>query len=126
MAAMELPDLNHEERLALVALLEQVVESEGAVSEAEVAKIERVVGAFGEEEYRRLVEEVDSRFTDEESLKTFLGGIGRQDARELIYGTVLETAAEHTVNTPESNVLDWLAKLWNVRVEIDDDGSAGG
>lgn len=122
---MELPDLNHEERLALVALLEQVVESDGTVSEAEVAKIERVVGALGEDEYRRLVEEVDSRFTDEESLKTFLGGIGRQDARELIYGTVLETAAEHTVSVPESNVLDWLAKLWNVRVEIGDDGSKG-
>jgi len=123
---MELRDLNHEERLSLVALLEQVVESEGAVSEAEVAKIERVVAALGEDEYRRLVEEVDSRFTDEASLKKFLGGVGRQDARELIYGTVLETAAEHTVSTPESTVLDWLAELWDVHLAIADDGSAGG
>ena len=123
---MELRDLNHEERLSLVALLEQVVESEGAVSEAEVAKIERVVAALGEDEYRRLVEEVDSRFTDEASLKKFLGGVGRQDARELIYGTVLETAAEHTVSTPESTVLDWLGDLWNVHVAISDDGSTGG
>jgi len=123
---MELRDLTHEERLSLVALLEQVVESEGAVSEAEVAKIERVVAALGEDEYRRLVQEVDSRFIDEASLKKFLGGIDRQDARELIYGTVLETAAEHTVSTPESTVLDWLGKLWNVHVAFADDGSAGG
>jgi len=122
---MELRDLTHEERLSLVALLEQVVESEGAVSEAEVAKIERVVAALGEDEYRRLVQEVDSRFIDEASLKKFLGGIDRQDARELIYGTVLETAAEHTVSTPESTVLDWLGKLWNVHVAFTDDGSTG-
>ena len=118
---MELRDLNHDERLSLVALLEQVVESEGAASDAEAASIDRAVGALGEEEYRRLVDEVDSRFTDEESLKTFLAGIGRQDARELIYGTVLETAAEHTVSAPESDILDWLAEIWNVRVEIADD-----
>src|SRR5262245_32457239 len=117
MAGMELRDLNHEERLALVALLEQVMESETAVSEDEAAEIDRVVDALGEDEYRRLVEEVDTRFTDEERLKTFLTDVGRQDARELIYGTVLATATEQTVRPAESDVLDWLAKAWNVRVE---------
>src|SRR5215470_19881412 len=106
MAAMELRDLNHEERLALVALLEQVVESQAAVSEDEAAEIDRVVDALGEDEYRRLVEEVDARFTDEESLKEFLRGIGRQEARDLIYGTVLAMAAEQTVRRAESDVLD--------------------
>ncbi len=123
---MELRDLNHEERLSLVALLEQVVESEHAVSEAEVSQIEKVVEVLGEDEYRRLVEEVDSRFTDQESLRTFLAGIGRQDARELIYGTVLETAAEDAITGPEAELLDWLAKTWNVRVQILDDGPASG
>jgi hypothetical protein len=124
MAAMELRDLNHEERLAVVALLEQVVESEAAVSEDEAAEIDRVVDALGEDEYRRLVEEVDARFTDEESLKEFLRGIGRQEARELIYGAVLAMAAEQTVRRAESDVLDWLAGVWNVRVEIADEEPA--
>jgi hypothetical protein len=126
MAAMELRDLTHEERLALVALLEQVVESEAAVSEDEAAEIDRVVDALGEDEYRRLVEEVDARFTDEKSLKAFLSGVGRQEARELIYGTVLATATEQTVRPAESDVLDWLAKAWNVRVEIADEEPADG
>lgn len=117
---MELRDLNHDERLSLVALLAEVVESDSSGSEAEANAIDRVVEAFGEDEYRRLVEEVDSRFTDEASFKTFLAGIGRQEARELIYGTVLETATANTVSTSESDVLDWLARTWNVRVEIAD------
>jgi hypothetical protein len=120
MAVMELRDLNHDERLSLVALLGEVVESESSAAEPEANAIARVVEAFGEDEYRELVDEVDSRFTDETSFKTFLAGIGRQDARELIYGTVLETATAHTISTSESDVLDWLARTWNVHVEIAD------
>jgi hypothetical protein len=117
---MELRDLNHEERLSLVALLQEVVGADSSASEAEANAIDRVVQALGEDEYRRLVDEVDSRFTDEGSFKAFLAGIDRQDARELIYGTVLETATADTISTSESEILDWLARTWNVRVEIAD------
>jgi Tellurite resistance protein TerB len=117
---MELRDLNHEERLSLVTLLQEVVGADSSASEAEANAIDRVVQALGEDEYQRLVDEVDSRFTDEVGLKTFLASIGRQEARELIYGTVLETATADTVSTSESDVLDWLARTWNVRVEIAD------
>jgi hypothetical protein len=117
---MELRDLNHEERLSLVALLQEVVAADSSASEAEANAIGRVVEALGEDEYQRLVDEVDSRFTDEAGFKAFLAGIGRQDARELIYGTVLETATADTVTTSESNILDWLARTWDVRVEIAD------
>jgi hypothetical protein len=117
---MELRDLNHEERLSLVALLQEVVGADSSASEAEANAIDRVVQALGEDAYQRLVDEVDSRFTDEVGLKTFLAGIGRQEARDLIYGTVLETATADTVSTSESDVLDWLARTWNVRVEIAD------
>ena len=118
---MELRDLNHDERLSLVALLGEVVESDSSASDAEASAIDRVVEALGEDEYRRLADEVDTRFTDEAGFKAVLVGIGRQEARELIYGTVLETATADTVNTSESEILDWLARTWNVRVEIADE-----
>jgi hypothetical protein len=117
-AAMELRDLSHEERLALVALLEVVLESDRTVSDGEVADIDQVVGELGREEYERLVVEVDQRFPTEDELKAFLPSITRQDARELIYGTVLDTAIEDAVDARESAILDWLAALWNVRVEV--------
>jgi hypothetical protein len=117
-AAMELRDLSHEERLALVALLEVVLESDRAVSDGEVADIDQVVGELGREEYERLVVEVDQRFPTEDELKAFLPSITRQDARELVYGTVLDTAIEDAVDARESAILDWLAALWNVRVEV--------
>jgi hypothetical protein len=121
---MELRDLSHEERLALVALLEVVLESDRAVSDGEVADIDRVVGELGRDEYQRLVSEVDRRFPTEDELKAFLPSITRQDARELIFGTVLDTAIEDSVDPRESEVLDWLATLWNVRVELEGEPDA--
>lgn len=122
---MELGDLNHDERLALVALLELVLESDRNPGDGEVAEIDRVIDALGRDEYQQLITEVDQRFPTEEELQAFLPSIVRQDARELIYGTALDTAIEDAVDVWESRLLDWLAKLWNVHVEFeDDDGPA--
>src|SRR5262249_51550029 len=77
---------------------------------------DRVVAELGQDEYQRLVAEVDRRFPTEDELKAFLPSITRQEARDLIYGTVLDTAIEDSVHPRESEVLDWLAALLNVRV----------
>ncbi len=116
---MELSDLDHDERLALVALLELIVGSDAEVSDEEQAEIERVAEAFGGERYRHLATEADERFADEDALRTFLSGVGRQEARELIYGTALAAALPDAVDDRESAVLDWLAKTWKVSVTFE-------
>ena len=37
----------------------------------------------------------------------------------LIYGSVLDTAIEDTVDVWESSLFDWLAKLWDVTVDFE-------
>jgi len=118
---MELRELDHDERLALVALLELVLESDRRTVDGEVAEIDKVIDALGRDEWQQLVDEVDRRFPTEVELQAFLPSIIRQDARDLIYGTALDTAIEDSVDLFESQLLDWLAKLWNVRVEFEDD-----
>ena len=125
MASMEITDLTHEERLALVALLGMVVQSGRRIAEDEVARLGRTVSVLGADEYDRLADEANRRFTDEDVLKAFLLCIDRQEARELIYGQVLDTAVENGVDTLEAELLDWLAKTWHVRVEVLD-GPTGG
>src|SRR5678815_2451080 len=51
---------------------------------------EDIVGALGEERYRQGLDAFEARFRDETGFKKFLETITRQDARELIYGTILE------------------------------------
>lgn len=116
---MELNDLTHDERLALVALVEVVVSSDANVSEDEQNQIAHIADALGDDAYRALANEADERFPDEGALKSFLGGLQRQEARELVYGTVLETALPDVIDTHESSLLGWLATAWKITVQFD-------
>lgn len=116
---MELQDLTHDERVALVALVEVVAGSDASVSDDEQDQIAQIAAAFGDEAYRELANEADERFADEEALKTFLGTVQRQEARELIYGTVLAAALPEVIDTHESSLLGWLATAWKVTVQFE-------
>ena len=118
---MELPDLNQDERTALVGLLKLIVMSDGEVSEDEVEHVETLVAAFGEDGYQRTLDAFEKRFQAEESSKKFIKTIGRQESRDLIFGTVLESAGEGALDSAETGLIDWLAQLWNVKIEIAED-----
>ncbi|HVV48103.1 MAG TPA: hypothetical protein VHO06_00450 [Polyangia bacterium] len=118
---MELPDLNQDERTALVGLMKLIVMSDGEVSEEELEHVETLVGAFGDEGYQRTLDAFEKRFHDEPSFRKFLQGIGRQEARDLIFGTVLESAGEGALDQAETSLIDWLAQTWQVKIEIADE-----
>jgi hypothetical protein len=116
---MELTDLNANERLALVALIEATVRADHGVSQEEEDVISDVIDALGEGAYREAVEAADRRFKNEGDLKAFLQGIGREEARNLIYGTVLDLAMSDVVSGSESPLLSWLASTWNVEASVE-------
>jgi hypothetical protein len=118
---MELNELNQDERTALVGLMKATVMSDGNVSEEELEYVEDLVDAFGEDAYEGTLDAFEKRFTDIESFKKFLAQIGRQDARELIFGTVLEAAGSEAIEGNEADLLDWLAKTWDIKIEIEDE-----
>jgi hypothetical protein len=120
---MELEDLNQDERTALVGLMKLAVMSDGSVSEDELEYVEELVDAFGEEAYQSTLDAFEARFSDADGFKKFLRtiGTGRQDARELIFGTVLEAAGTEAIEGGEAELLDWLAKTWDIKIEIEDE-----
>ena len=117
---MELEDLNQDERTALVGLMKLIVLSDGTVTEDELEHVETLVDAFGEGEYQRTLEAFEKRFTDEKSFREFLRKVGREEAREVIFGTVLEGAGEGGLDGTEADLLEWLSKAWNIKIEIAD------
>jgi uncharacterized tellurite resistance protein B-like protein len=118
---MELEDLNQDERTALVGLMKLTVMSDGNVSEEELESVEDLVDAFGEAAYESTLDAFEKRFSNAESFKAFLTKLGRQDARELIFGTVLEAAGSEAIEGGEAELLDWLAKTWDIKIEIEDE-----
>lgn len=121
---MNVVDLSRDEKLALVALTELAVISDRDISDNEVAKVEEIVEALGEETFQILAEEAEARFADRDTLKAFLKGIAGQEAREIIYGTVLSESLIDTLPHEQSEFLDWLAKEWQVRVTMDGETNA--
>jgi hypothetical protein len=113
---MELRDLDHAEQLALLGLVQFIGESNRGVTEEESEKIAGIVAALGDERYQTLSAEVDERFADEDELRAYLSTTGRPEARELIYGHVLEVAMGDTIQTSESELLDWVAEEWGIEV----------
>jgi Tellurite resistance protein TerB len=116
---MELKDLNGDERTALVGLVRAVVMSDGNVSEDEIEEVAEIVDGFGEEGYQAAMDAFEGRFPDEKSFRTFLSGIQRQEARELIYGTLLQGAAADAIEGGESELLSWLADAWKIEVHLE-------
>src|SRR3569623_3586816 len=106
---MDLDDLNDVVKTALVGLVKTVILADRTVSEDEMEEVDQIVAALGEESYQQHLDAFESRFTDEVSFQKFLQTITRQDARELLYGTVLSGAAADAIEGGASELLSWLA-----------------
>lgn len=116
---MTLQDLSHEEKLALVALTELAVVSNRNVTDSELDHVDGVVHALGEETFHNLAEEAEGKFIRREDLRDFLCAIKDQEARELIYVTVLTEALAEAMPHEEAEFLDWLAEAWEIPVDIE-------
>ena len=117
-------DLTRDERIALVALLEMVVDSATILTDGDVAQVNEIMAAVGEQQYQDAVAEVDRRFRDEAAVKQFLATITRQDARERIYAAVLEAALPDSINDREAALLEWLASEWRTSVRFEPEAGA--
>ncbi|MGH7786511.1 MAG: TerB family tellurite resistance protein [Candidatus Binatia bacterium] len=115
---LELKDLTEDERIALVALLQQVVEADSYVTDPEASRVRAIIKAIGKTAYDEAVEASDRRFEDAAELRRFVPTIARQEARELIYETLLETALADAPAMSEAAILDWLAGIWTIKTRI--------
>jgi hypothetical protein len=115
---MEITDLTEDERLALVAVARRVAEADTYVTDPEAQQLRAIIKALGEKAYRDACDVVDRRFEDAEQLKTFLRGIERQAARELIYSTGLALSLSDSGDRNEKEILEWLSHNWRVKMRI--------
>jgi len=118
---MEIRDFTKEEKIALVGLIEHLLMADKVVSFEESEALRNVVSELGEHDYRTLIHDYKSIISNMDSFKNFLMNIERSEAREVIYGTLFEIAEADFFDENESELLDWLAKEWNLDININND-----
>ena len=121
---MTLHELTHDERIALAALMEISMMANGHLSEQETAQVDEVANELGEEAFRALLDEAETRFPDRKGLQDFLKTISRQEAREFVYETVLTDALTDLLPHSEAEFLDWLAQEWRIPMVVEGEAEA--
>ncbi|MBI5326326.1 MAG: TerB family tellurite resistance protein [Ignavibacteriae bacterium] len=122
---MEINQFTKEEKIALVGLIEHLLMADNVVSYEESEALRNVVAEIGEHDYRSLIHDYRPIIENLDSFKQFLINIERQEPREIIYGTLFEIAESDFFEENESELLDWLAKEWelDINIEKEDTGS---
>ena len=113
---MELADLDETERVALVALLEEIIAADSEVTDDEPPKLVQVIEELTEDAYRLALDEADRLAADCVELRDILGRVRRQEARELVYGAAMEVAMANAIMPPEGSILEWLAAAWSIPI----------
>ena len=111
---MTLLDLTHDEQLALIGLVRLMIRLDGQFSPGEAQQLDGIVGELGEETFSTLVDEANETFRDTDALRDRAAAIERKEARELIYGTLLDLAVHDGVAFGEADLLEWLQKTWQL------------
>lgn len=111
---MELTELTHDEDLALVGLLREVVQADADYTDEERASIFNLRREMGEERFDQAVAEAREKFKSRGELKDFAKTIDRQQARQLIYDTLHHVAESDGIDQQEEKPLRWLASWWGL------------
>lgn len=114
---MTLAELDRDEQIALVALLGKLLVADGGGSDGEGRKVAEVVTALGQDAYDSAFEEAQDRYQEIDELKALLRRIGRQDARELIFATLMDVSIVDGMRSAEADLLEWLEAEWRIEVK---------
>jgi uncharacterized tellurite resistance protein B-like protein len=116
--------LTDTERLTFGALLRAVIRMDGYTTADEQAVVHGVArdllgetpGVDVADALAALLERSAERYPDDETTRAAADAVTRPEARDAIYGALYEISAAGTITRGESQLLDWLAARWSIRV----------
>jgi uncharacterized tellurite resistance protein B-like protein len=105
--------LDEQEQLSLVVLLKAIVTADGTVSPEEGVELSMVARQLDPQVFQR----ADAiLFNGREGLRSFLRTVTRQDARDIIYDTMLHVAKADGIDLDEAAILDDVVEAWDIVV----------
>ena len=111
---MDVAELTSQEQVALMALIDLLILSDGEVSEGEEAHIKMLVDEMGEEDYLDALDEARAWVTDVDDLEDLLRKVKRPEAQEMILAAVLEVALDEGIDAREDELIELAARVWEI------------
>ena len=115
---MELNELEAHERTVLAAGLKLTIMADDRASADEALVIDRVAQGLGQAEYEAAMDRAAQEAGDSRSFATLCVTVTRPEARELIYGTLLEAALADSIAPGDGALLEDLGRTWGLNVTI--------
>lgn len=113
--------LSRQERLAIAGLFRLMMQSDGAVSANEREHLTSFAEELGNADaFWNAVDAAARELTSADAIKSSAASITHQGLRENVYAMLLELATDESIAKTEQDLLDWLARLWNI--ELHDGG----
>ena len=110
---MTLAELEHDEAVALLALLGLMARLDGQVSGDEMELLTRVVSEIGREKFDRAAKQAAS-LPDTEAILHTARGVTRPEAREVLFELLYDMAMREVIVEREEQLLNFLAETWEL------------
>lgn len=111
---MEVSELTHEERLALVGLMKAVIQADRIYSDEESEELRKVAKLFGKEQFQQTVAEARELFRTLSDIKDYAVRVERPEARELMFELLDDLAQQDDLVQEERELLGWLSRQWEI------------
>ncbi len=109
-----LEDLDEAERLAFGAVLHAVIAVDGSYSPDEHEVLADLARRLGEDLFWAALDEAGKTVEDAAHAKRLAEGVKSEVARETIFYAAYEASQADTISSAEMDLLEALAKMWNL------------
>ena len=110
---MTLAELEHHEKVALLAQLGLMARLDGQVSGDEMALLNRILLELGQESFEKAAHEA-AQLPDTEAILMTAGTVTRPEVREILFELLFDMAVRESIAEREAKVLDYLSETWQL------------
>jgi uncharacterized tellurite resistance protein B-like protein len=112
-------NLDETEALAFAVLVRAVIAADGRLDDEERDALQQLAVEYGEEAFWALMDRAAEAMNGPEAVQALASRVQRTEARELIYGVLVDVAIAGAIDPREQAILDWLVQAWGIDVEDD-------
>jgi len=106
---------NREEKMALIAIMKFIVNSEGVIADSELEKFNEIAEQKGFEDFNEIFNEVDSEVNSIDDIIRLIKKVDNDTHKKDIIRYAVDIAqADGVINESEVEILNIMGKEWNI------------